>query len=451
MAAVMSERSTGRPRAIVVGLGATGYSCVRHLVARGYDVRVADTRAMPPKLVDLQKTFPDVTARCGVFARGQFADADLLVVSPGVALAEPAIQAAIAAGVEIVGDVGIFAREAKAPVLAITGSNGKSTVTALTGELLRAAGLNAMVGGNIGVPVLDMLDSPAPDCYVLELSSFQLETTTSLNARAAVILNITPDHMDRYDDLAGYACAKARIYQGKGLVIVNRADKGVIAAAPRGRQVVSFGLDAPPTERDFGLIDRAGAIWLAKGSTPIVAAAEIPLAGRHNLANALAAFALADAAGVSFAAMAAGVKAFRGLPHRSELVADIAGVRFINDSKGTNVGATVAALEGQDAPVILIAGGLGKGQVFDELREPCRKHARAVVLIGQDADRIESALGGVVPARRANGMDDAVRIARELARRGDVVLLSPACASFDMFRDYRHRGDEFARAVRALQ
>lgn len=447
----MPMNMTTRPRAIVVGLGATGYSCVRHLVTRGYDVRVADSRATPPKLADLQKNFPDVTAQCGAFEPRQFADTDLLVVSPGVALAEPAIRAAIASGAEVAGDVEIFAREAKAPILAITGSNGKSTVTALTGEILRAAGLNAMVGGNIGVPVLDMLDAPAPDFYVLELSSFQLETTTHLNARAAVILNITPDHMDRYDDLAGYTQAKARIYQGKGVVIVNRGDKGVLAAAPHGRQAVSFGLDAPPTARDFGLIDRDGVSWLAKGSVPIVPATEVPLAGRHNLANALAAFALADAAGASFDAMATGVKAFRGLPHRSERVAEIGGVRFINDSKGTNVGATVAALEGQDAPVILIAGGLGKGQVFDELRDACRKHARAVVLIGQDADRIESALGGVVPVRRANGMDDAVRVARELARPGDIVLLSPACASFDMFRDYQHRGDEFSHAVRALR
>jgi UDP-N-acetylmuramoylalanine--D-glutamate ligase len=446
----MQKSLPTRPRALVVGLGATGISCVRFLVARGYDVRVADTRANPPKLAELTKSFPQVQTQFGKFAADGFAEADLLVVSPGVAVAEPAIQRALAAGVEVVGDVELFAREAKAPILAITGSNGKSTVTALTGEILRAAGLNAMVGGNIGVPVLEMLESPPPDFFVLELSSFQLETTLTLNARAAVILNISPDHMDRYDDLAAYVKAKARIYQGGGLVIANRADQGVLAAVPRGRRVVSFGLDAPPTETDFGLIERDGESWLAKGSTPIMRAAEVAIAGRHNLANALAACALTDSAGAAPEGMAAGIRGFRGLPHRSALVGEIGGVRFINDSKGTNVGATVAALDGQDAPVVLIAGGLAKGQAFDDLRDACRKHARAVVLIGQDAGQIEGALGGVVPVRHAASMEDAVRVARQSARPGDIVLLSPACASFDMFRDYQHRGDEFARVVRAL-
>lgn len=454
MAATLPMNASSRPRAVVVGLGATGYSCVQHLVARGYEVRVADTRAAPPRGDDLCANFAAVPTHFGVFDAGFLADADLLVVSPGVALAEPAIQSAIAQGVEVAGDIELFARAAKAPVLAITGSNGKSTVTALTGELLKAGGCKVLVGGNIGVPALDLLNETVPDFYVLELSSFQLETTTNLDARAAVILNLSPDHLDRYPGLREYTAAKARIWRGRGTVILNRDDAGVQAiaqplAAAR-RKLVSFGLNAPASADDFGIMLRDGAATLTKGPHDIMPVSEVPLPGRHNLANVLAAAALADQARVAPVAIRAGVRDFHGLPHRTEVIGERNGVRYINDSKGTNVGATVAALAGMDTPVVLIAGGLGKGQAFDALREACRQHARAVVLIGQDANRIEAALAGVVPVHRADSMQSAVRAARDAAQAGDVVLLSPACASFDMFRDYRDRGEAFARAVRGL-
>jgi UDP-N-acetylmuramoylalanine--D-glutamate ligase len=327
-------------------------------------------------------------------------------------------------------------------------------VTALTGELLKAGGCKVLVGGNIGVPALDLLNEPVPDFYVLELSSFQLETTTNLDARAAVILNISPDHLDRYAGLREYAAAKARIWRGRGTVIVNRDDAGVQALAQplkaAQRKLITFGLDAPASVDDFGIVLRDGAVILSQGPHDIMPASEVPLPGRHNLANVLAAAALADQARVAPVAIRAGVREFRGLPHRSELIGEHRGVRYINDSKGTNVGATVAALAGMDAPVVLIAGGQGKGQSFDDMREACRKRARAVVLIGQDAGTIEAALAGVVPVQRADSMESAVHAARDMAQPGDIVLLSPACASFDMFRDYRDRGEIFARIVRGL-
>jgi UDP-N-acetylmuramoylalanine--D-glutamate ligase len=484
-------------RALVVGLGLTGRSCVRFLTARGYRVTGVDTRPTPPELNELRREFPSVALHTGGLRPELFERPGLLVVSPGVSLQEAPIAQAIARGIQPIGDIELFARavqgstsagrfqrpasrdtgtslygagdtaagtqeaeqrrehlprtsgaaEAQVPVLAITGANGKSTVTALVGEMCKAAGLSTLVGGNIGVPALALLEGPRPDVYVLELSSFQLETTHSLNARAATVLNITPDHMDRYATLADYAQAKARIFRGDGTMVLNADDPIVMAMRLAGRPTILFGLDAPHGPQDYGIVRRDGAEWLARGSAALLPAAEVPLAGRHNLANVLAAMAVCSVIGVSVEGQRAAVCAFRGLPHRTQLLAERDGVQWINDSKGTNVGAAVAALNGMTRPVILIAGGDGKGQDFTALKPAVAAHARAVVLIGRDAARIEAVLAGTVPVTRARDLREAVLAARGLAKAGDAVLLSPACASFDMFRNYEHRGQAFADVV----
>lgn len=441
---------TETKRALVVGLGLTGLSCVRYLAARGYDVTVADTRGAPPKLEELTREFPRVAVHTGGLPASLFDDPGLLVVSPGVSVKEPEIARAIGGGAQAVGDIELFAREATAPVIAVTGANGKSTVTALTGEMCRRAGLRTAVGGNIGVPALSLLAGEEPDVYVLELSSFQLETTYSLNARAAAVLNVTADHMDRYRDIDEYAQTKARIFRGNGTMVLNADDSFVTRMRQSGRRTVYFGLERPAGAQDYGLDEIDGAAWLVRGRHPLMPAGEVPLAGRHNLANVLAAMALAEAAGVTSEAACVAVREFKGLKHRTELVTERNGVRWYDDSKGTNVGATVAALNGMTSPVVLIAGGDGKGQDFSGLKNAAAERARAVVLIGRDAPLIEAALGAAVTIRRARDMHDAVRIASELARPGDVVLLSPACASFDMFRNYEHRAEVFRAAVKEV-
>ena len=447
--AAMSKKQNDK-RALVVGLGLSGLSSARWLARQGYAVQVVDSRAQPPGLSALHAELPEVTVHVGGFEPSLFRDPGLLVVSPGISLHEPTIAAAIERGVEALGDVELFARVAKAPVIAITGSNGKSTVTSLVGDMCKAAGFDVAVGGNIGVPVLDLLRDPEPEVYVLELSSFQLETTASLKAHAATVLNISPDHMDRYANQAEYAAAKARIFRGGGSMILNADDPVVLAMREAGRTIRHFGANPPAKDFDYGLVTHAGETWLARGARPLMPASDVPLPGRHNLINVLAAMALAEVMHVPLDAMQRAVAKFRGLHHRTELVAERNGVRWIDDSKGTNVGATAAALNGMDVPVILIAGGDGKGADFSALRAPVAAHARAVVLIGRDAALIEKALGGVVPVVYAKDMQAAVQAAAGLALSGDVVLLSPACASFDMFRNYEHRGQVFANAVKEM-
>jgi UDP-N-acetylmuramoylalanine--D-glutamate ligase len=448
----MTQQQPQARRALVVGLGATGLSCVRYLRAQGYEVSVVDSRAAPPALAELRRTFPEVACHTGGFDERLFQAATLLVVSPGVSLREPAVARTVARGVEALGDIELFARAAKAPILAVTGANGKSTVTSLTGAMCREAGLATAVGGNIGVPALELLAQAPTDVYVLELSSFQLETTASLRPLAATVLNITPDHMDRYRDLDEYAAAKARVFRGEGVMVLNADDPRVMAMGMPGRTVVRFGLGAPASEHDYGLVMHGGEEWLAKGERRLLPAGEVPLAGRHNLANVLAAMALAEAAKVPFDAMKRAILHFKGLAHRTELVAERDGVRWINDSKGTNVGATLAALNGMTGPAVLIAGGDGKGQDFSPLKQACARQARAVVLIGRDAACIEAAITGCgVPLHHAKTMDEAVGMAFRAALAGDAVLLSPACASFDMFRNYEHRAQVFIAAVQKLQ
>lgn len=449
--APMTADAQAPKKVLVVGLGKTGLSCARYLSAAGEQVAVTDDRPTPPGLAAVQDELPDVALFLGRFEPEAFAHAEQIVVSPGVSLKHPLISEARARGVEVIGDIELFARVARAPVIAITGSNGKSTVTTLVGEMARADGRRARVGGNLGTPALDLLDpaGPEPDVYVLELSSFQLESTFTLAAQAAVVLNISPDHMDRYSGLDEYAKAKQRIYRNARVQIVNRDDPYAARLADPGRPSVGFGLRTP-VAGDYGVGEVDGAMWLMRGEERLLQAAEIRMAGRHNLSNALAALALGDAAGLDREAMFRTLRTFGGLPHRTQWVAESGGVTWYNDSKGTNIGATVAAVQGMDRPVVLIAGGQGKGADFRLLREPLRDRLRAAVLIGEDAPLLESALEGITTVVRADGMEAAVRRAAELAQPGDAVLLSPACASFDMFKGYDHRGDVFMNLVRRL-
>ncbi|HZD19641.1 MAG TPA: UDP-N-acetylmuramoyl-L-alanine--D-glutamate ligase [Burkholderiales bacterium] len=429
-------------RLLVLGLGDTGLSVARYAERRGALVRVADTRNAPPRREALAG---DV--HLGPFTAALLANVDLVCISPGLALTEPLVGEALARGIAVVGDIELFAWENHAPVLAVTGTNGKSTVTALTGHLLGSAGMDCEVAGNISPPVLDaLLARPtAPQAWVLELSSYQLETTWTLNAAAATLLNLSEDHLDRYAGLADYGAAKARIFQGSGIQVLNRNDHASAAMALAGRRVVTFGLDAPPTADDFGVRDGA----LMEGSDRLVEASALALHGAHNVANALAACALARAAGVPREALQAALCSFRGLPHRVELIARRNDVDWYDDSKGTNVGATSAALRGLGKRAVLILGGEGKGQDFAPLREPVAQFASRVLFIGRDAPLIAAALAGL-PGERCATLEQAVERAAQLARPGEAVLLSPACASFDMFRDYQERGERFAAAVRAL-
>ena len=449
----MTNEWQGR-NVLVLGLGDTGFSGVRWLAARGARVRAADTRAAPPALGALRAQHPGVGVSLGAFDASLLEGVDTVLASPGIALREPVLRAALGRGIEVVGDVEVFARElhrrGKGRVLGITGTNGKSTVTALAGAMAAAAGYRTIVAGNIGLPVLDALDSPEAadaELYVLELSSYQLETTSSLALDAAAMLNLTQDHMDRYDSIEDYAAAKRRIFLNAKTRVVNRDDQWSLDMA--GEHGLSFGLGVPQGHREWGL--DPSTTHLRRGGSDLIALDEMAMKGFHNAANAMAAHALLSAIDAPAEPLAQALRDFKGLAHRVELVAEANGVRFYDDSKGTNVGATVAALEGFRNPVVLIAGGEGKGQDFAPLAPAVKARARAVVLIGRDARAIAAALEGVrVPIARASSMEDAVEAAFALASAGDAVLLSPACASFDMFRNYNHRGDVFAAAVRAL-
>lgn len=433
---------------LVVGLGKTGVSCVRHLAGAGVPCAAADSRAAPPGMGEIQRDYPQLQVRLGRFDADWFSGFERLVVSPGVALDEPAVQAARRAGREILGDVELFAREVQAPVVAITGSNGKSTVTRLVQRLLERLHLRVLAGANLGRPALELLCEPRPDCYVLELSSFQLETLSSLRPAVAAIINLSPDHLDRYPSTGAYARAKARIYRRARACIYNADDAQTRACLPSRARRNSFTLGVPRA-RQFGIRRIDGQPWLAQGSRALLSVARVGLRGQHNVANALAACAIVDALGHDVAAAAPAIAAFTGLPHRMQHVRDHAGVQWINDSKGTNVGATVAALRGLPAPVVLIAGGDGKGADFSPLRAAVGA-ARAVIVLGRDAPALRRALAGAVELVDARDMADAVAKAAALALPGDTVVLSPACASFDMFDDYRQRGDVFAAAVRSL-
>jgi UDP-N-acetylmuramoylalanine--D-glutamate ligase len=445
--------------ALVLGLGVTGLSCARYLARHGARVRVADTRAAPPGVAELTATLPGIVLATGPFTAATLAGADLIAISPGIAQAQAPIAAAVARGVEVVGDIELFARALPAgpKVLAITGSNGKTTVTALAAALCRAAQLAVVAAGNIGEAVLDVLAAyeagrPWPDVFVLELSSFQLETTRSLLPHAAAVLNVTENHLDRYAGMGAYAQAKARIFAQGGVQVVNRDDPRTMAMRIPGRTIESFGAGVPAGEGEWGLVELDGATWLARGGELLLPAAALALVGRHNALNALAALALVGTVTRIDRRVLDALRAFEGLPHRMERIVEEHGVLFVNDSKSTTVASTQAALLGLRRPAVLIAGGDGKGQDFGPLRSAVDDHCRAVLLIGRDAVKIAPALAGT-PARveSVGTLDAAVARAFELAQPGDAVLLSPACASLDQFRNYIERGERFTALVRARE
>ena len=444
---------------MVLGLGETGLSLLRYLKAQHARARVADSRYNPPGLEEAKTILSQPLIYCGPFYDDLFAGADLVAISPGVSLRDPVVARAVTCGIPVVGDIELFAQALpqlnRPKVIAITGSNGKTTVTSLVEHLCKAAGKVSIAAGNISPAVLDVLMKRGhrqPDVWVLELSSFQLETTSSLNPDAATVLNVTEDHLDRYDNIDEYAAAKARIFNGAAIQVLNRNDERSMAMAHKDCEVITFGLDEAPNANDFGILHIDGATWLAQGKEPLIAASALRIAGLHNITNALAALALCRAIDLPMQALLLGLRSFEGLPHRVELVADIDGVSYYDDSKGTNVGATEAALKGLGKPAVVILGGEGKGQDFTPLNAAVAQHARGVVLIGRDAGLIEAALQGCgVTMIHAGHMQEAVHKAAQLARPGDAVLLSPACASFDMFRNYAHRAEVFITAVLELE
>lgn len=447
--------ATNRNTAIL-GLGATGLSVARFLSSMGKSFVFADSRTSPPRLAEVRETYPDVPVVLGPFDADLLLSFDSVVVSPGIALQEPALVAAQQQKIKLLGDVELFLAHAKAPVILITGSNGKSTVTKLVGEMAVASGLTVGVGGNLGTPMLDLLDDDN-QLYVIELSSFQLELVTDTQGAISAILNISADHMDRYAGLQQYHAAKHRIFRGASQVIFNRQDALTNPLLSKEVKLCNFGLNHPDLA-GYGLLEEEGESWLAYGLNPLMPSAEVAIKGRHNTANALAALALGQAAGLDMAAMLQTLRTFKGLSHRCEHVATVDGVTYIDDSKGTNIGATVAALNGfgdnDRANIILIAGGQGKGQNFNELKAPVSKFVKLLALFGEDAQLIAGTLSEALANRTQietlSSLQSAVDTARAAAQPGDIVLLSPACASFDMFSGFEQRGRCFQQAVTAV-
>ena len=463
---MMPQPNSTRPTlsTLVLGLGKTGYSVVEYLSAQGGKVTVADSRDLAPCLGRVREHYPRVEIITGGLPLDSLDQFDRIVVSPGIAL-----PAGAAGEKTLIGDIELFVENATAPIIAITGSNGKSTVTTLVAELLGAAGKRALTGGNIGTPALELLARPVPDFYVLELSSFQLENTHSLRAAAAAVLNISEDHLDRYRHIGQYTDAKARILTGAAACVLNRDDPASASLLAANPDAVTFGLDRPAGARHYGVVDTSKGRNLCRGHgqsvTPLGAVAQLALHGEQNIANVLAALALVESAGVPATPTVVDAACrWGGLEHRCELVAEIDGVKWINDSKGTNVGATVAALRGHggigddggggdDGDLILIAGGIGKGANFSPLRAPVEARVSHVVLFGRDADAIAAAIAGCAEVSMARDLNHAVSIAaaHAHARAGRVVLFSPACASFDMFENYEQRGRAFKRLVAKLE
>ena len=443
-----------RRKTLIVGLGKTGLSCARYLSSRGVPLAVTDSRELPPALAQLREELPDAALFLGGFNAAAFNAAERLIVSPGVPLNEPLIQQAIAQGVSVLGDIELFCQVVNAPYVAITGSNGKSTVTSLLGEMATAQLGRVRVGGNLGQPALELLEEGV-DLYVLELSSFQLETTSSLRPAAATVLNLVPDHLDRYADYQSYVEAKRKVYANAAIGVFNRDDAGVMAMHGGNEKSLFYSL-GEPAENEFGVRTYQGESWLAWGETLLLPVSGLLLQGRHNQANALAALALGTALNLSMEGMLATLKQYRGMPHRTQFVRERRAVRWYNDSKGTNPGACIAALQGlysgdNESRIVLIAGGEGKGADFTVLAPVVARTARCVILFGRDARIIEQALGAGVPVFQAKDLSAAVTLAAEQALPGDSVLLSPACASFDMFRNYEQRGERFMELVGRLE
>jgi UDP-N-acetylmuramoylalanine--D-glutamate ligase len=433
-------------KVLVVGLGNTGISVARYLQKLGINFAITDSRDKPPSIEVFLQEMPDVPVFTGGFDEAAFKVATHLVVSPGVSLDEKSIIKAIANGAKVVSDFDLFACSVDVPIVAITGSNGKSTVTTMLGEMAKAAGKKVIVGGNLGTPALDLLAQTA-ELYVLELSSFQLERTSVLNAAAATVLNVSADHLDRHASLAKYAREKQKVFSGNGVMVINADDPVVNAMRQSDRNILTFSIKK---DADFYIARISDADYLMHNEQRLMPLAELPLEGRHNAANALAALALGVSIGLDEQAMCNALGTFKGLDHRMQRVAEIRGVTWVNDSKATNIGACVAALQGYESKVILIAGGDAKGADMSELAPAIKEKAKTVVLMGKDARLIGQALNGGVPVYSADNMVEAVQISARLAQNGDNVLLSPACASLDQYKNYQDRGEQFTKAVLGL-
>jgi UDP-N-acetylmuramoylalanine--D-glutamate ligase len=437
---------------VIVGLGVTGLSCARYLYRKGQDFSVVDSRLSPPGLDEFKQCFPDVKIFLGEISDKSLFGASLLIVSPGVALSDPAIKRAIEQGVKVCGDIDLFMQDVAAPVIAITGSNGKSTVTTIMGEMASKAGKRVAVGGNIGVPALDLLTEENMELYVLELSSFQLERAGNLGFEVATVLNISADHMDRYPNFFSYYQAKHRVFRNCKKIVINRGDTLSKPLVSEDVKVFSFGLDKADFN-GFGLLEEDGVEYLAYQFEKLIPITQLKIVGRHNIENALAALALGKAAGLAIAPMLEALQQFSGLQHRCQMVDELQGVRYYNDSKGTNVGATTAAIKGLEnncKKVVLIAGGVAKGADLSPLLPILKSHARGLVAIGEAADTLVTLCANDMSVVLASSMEAAVSEATKMSEEGDAVLLSPACASFDMYENYQQRGNAFVAAVHNL-
>lgn len=433
-------------RVLIVGLGKTGYSVATFLQRQGVPFFVADDRKAPPYLMPLSNTLPEVPVFLGPFRESVFQSATHLVVSPGLPIDIPEIVSASRQGIPILGDLDLFACAASAPIVGITGSNGKSTVTTLTGQMAHLDGKRVQVGGNLGTPMLDLLDEKT-ELYVLELSSFQLERSSYLESTVATVLNVTPDHLDRHPDLIAYAEIKRRVLKGANVRVLNKDDPLVARMEDGAFPSVWFSLEE---ECDYTVVQYGGEEWLTCRGQPFITTSEVRLAGRHNVANVLASLALGETVGISPTAMRSAIRTFAGLEHRMQWVGEHNGVGYINDSKATNVGACIAALKGLDKKVVLLAGGDGKGADFRVLRPVVAEKVRAVVVMGRDAFLLEEALSDLVTTVHADSLSTAVHQARMLAHPGDIVLLAPACSSLDQYKNYQERGQQFTQCVRGL-
>ncbi len=438
--------------AVVVGLGKTGLSCVRYLSKQGLNIAVTDSREDPPRLTSLKSEFGSIPVYLGNISAKVLLVSDQIILSPGVSLENKSVKKAIDHGIPVIGDVELFCQQAQAPIIAISGSNGKSTVTTLVAEMTHNAGLKTCVGGNLGTPVLELLDKSIPDVYVLELSSFQLETTFSLNAHASVVLNVSPDHMDRYKSLDDYIGAKNKIYSGQGLMVINQDDKAVSAMSDDSRESISFSL-SKPDGNNFGVMIDNDELWLCQGNDKIIKQNELLIKGEHNIANALAAMALASSVNVPIDTIIETLKVFKGLQHRCQLVKTINDVSWYNDSKATNVGACIASIKGlcDLGEIILIAGGDSKGADLSSLASVVNQNVKHVLLMGIDANKLADVIGKNVSFEFVADMHEAVNRASQITTRGDLVLLAPACASLDMYDNYQQRGDAFVSAVNTLE
>jgi UDP-N-acetylmuramoylalanine--D-glutamate ligase len=438
---------------VIVGLGVTGLSCANYFAKQGMPIAVTDSRQSPPSLAELQQKYPEVRVSVGGLDDELLDQATSLVVSPGVSLQQPSIARQIARGIPVIGDIELFAQTVKAPVIAITGTNAKSTVTTLVGEMAKTAGLDVKVGGNLGVPALDLITDAAHDLFVLELSSFQLETTFSLAPAVATILNITPDHMDRYGTLEKYRQAKQKIYHNCQVAVCNRDDLLTDCEQQFSKQKLNFTLEQP-RELEFGLLKKNAELFLAFEDQALLSVRELPILGRHYQANVLAALAIGYGYGLPMDAMLKTILEFKGLPHRCQLVRKRNGVFWYNDSKGTNVGAALAAILGLGSDLqgklVLIAGGVGKNADFSLLVPAIEKYVKTVVLIGEAAPVLATVIGEASEVQLAQSMEEAVALCDSVAQPGDSILLSPACASFDMFNNFEHRGDVFTKIVNSL-